>query len=167
MKRIVTVVLVALLVVSFFIDCAQKKTKEQLLAEAYQLENDEKFAEAVETLNKFVEDYPEASEVDSVLFRIGQIYSNNLGDYTQAVLAHEKLIQIRPDSPIAPQSLFMIGFHFANNIKNLDSAKVYYEKFIEKYPEHELVTSVKWELDHLGQDINEIDLFNQGTQQTN
>ncbi|OQX88609.1 hypothetical protein B6D60_01850 [candidate division KSB1 bacterium 4484_87] len=159
MKRVATVGIILILLISIIVSCSQKKTKEQLLAEALKYEKAEDFTNAVATLNKLVEEYPQASELDSVLFQIGQIYSNNLSDYGRAVSAHEKLIQVRPQSPIAAQSLFMIGFHFANNIKNLDSARVYYEKFIEKYPEHELVTSVKWELDHLGQDINEIDLF--------
>jgi len=167
MKRVATVGIIFLLLVSIIVSCGQKKTKEQLLAEALSFEKAEDFANAVETLNKLVEEYPQASELDSVLFQIGQIYSNNLSDYEQAVRAHEKLIQVRPDSPIAAQSLLMIGFHFANNIKNLDSARVYYEKFIEKYPDHELVSSVKWELDHLGQDINEIDLFQNENTTTN
>ncbi len=167
MKQFATVLIFALLFVSLVINCGQKKTKEQLLAEAYKYEKAEDFTKAVESLNKLVKEYPDAAEIDSVLFRMGQIYSNNLSDYEQAVRAHETLIKIRPDSPIAAQSLFMIGFHFANNIKDLDSAKVYYEKFIEKYPNHELVTSVKWELDHLGQDINEIDLFQNDKANTN
>ncbi len=57
----------------------------------------------------------------------------------------------------------MIGYHYANSIGELDSAKVYYQKFIDKFPDNELVNSVKWELDHLGQDINDIDFLQTDT----
>jgi hypothetical protein len=53
----------------------------------------------------------------------------------------------------------MIGYIYANHVKDFDKAKEAYNSFIEKYPEHELVTSVKWEIDHLGKDISEIDIF--------
>ena len=78
------------------------------------------------------------------------------------------LIEKYPDSKYAVQSLFMIGFIYANNIKDLEKAKEYYSKFIEKHPDSELVTSVQWELDHLGEDINEIDFLKQdeGTEES-
>ncbi len=39
-----------------------------------------------------------------------------------------------------------------------DKAKKAYEEFLKEYPDHELAPSVKWELEHLGQDISQIDL---------
>ncbi|MDZ7262494.1 MAG: tetratricopeptide repeat protein, partial [candidate division KSB1 bacterium] len=54
---------------------------------------------------------------------------------------------------------FMIGYLYANEIKDLDKARSAYQVFLEKYPENELVPSVKWELDHLGKDISEIEFL--------
>ena len=51
----------------------------------------------------------------------------------------------------------MIGFIYANEVKNLDKAKEAYEKFLKAYPEHEMAKDAKWELDHLGQDIDDIE----------
>ncbi len=163
MNRMVTIGTIFLLILLLLISCGQKKTKEQLYAEALRYEKDENFENAIKTFNELIDTYPQAEVVDSVLFRIGQIYSNNLSDFENSVKTHERLITQCPDSRLAAQSLFMIGYHYANNIGNLDSAKCYYEKFIEKYPDHELVSSVQWELDHLGQDINEIDFFKNGS----
>ena len=159
MHRIVTLGMLAVLIVILIISCGQKKTQAQLYAEAFRYEREENFEKAVETFESLIDTYPQSEVVDSVLFRIGQIYSNNIGDFKKSVLTHERLIQHCPESSLAAQSLFMIGYHFANNIGELDSARVYYKKFIDTYPNHELVNSVKWELDHLGQDINEIDFF--------
>ena len=159
MNRFATLAITFLLILLFVISCGQKKTKEQLFAEAKRYERNEQFDQAIKIFDQLVDNYPDASNVDSILFRIGQIYSNNLTDFANSVKTHARLIKQCPESQLAGQSLFMIGYHYANNIGNLDSAKVYYEKFIEKYPDNELVNSVKWELEHLGQDINDIDFL--------
>jgi len=52
----------------------------------------------------------------------------------------------------------MIGYRYANDLNDLEKAKEAYNEFLQKYPEHELAPSVQWELDHLGQDISEIEL---------
>ncbi len=161
MQRVVTIMALTVMVFILIVGCGQKKTQEQLYAEAFRYEQDENFDQAIETFEVLIKTYPQSEVVDSVLFRIGQIYSNNIGDFKKSVLTHERLIQHCPTSRLAAQSLFMIGYHFANSISDLDSARIYYQKFIDSYPDHELVNSVKWELDHLGQDINEIDLFKQ------
>jgi len=159
MNRIASLVSTFFLLSLFIFSCGQKKTVEQLAAEAKRFERDEQFKEAINTFEEIVKNYPNATNIDSVLFRVGQIYSNNLTDFNSSVKTHERLVKKCPNSRLAAQSLFMIGYHYANNINNLDSAKVYYEKFIQQYPDNELVNSVKWELEHLGQDINEIDFL--------
>jgi TolA-binding protein len=159
MNRIASLVISFFLLSLFIFSCGQKKTIEQLSAEAKRFEQNEQFKEAIDTFEEIVKSYPKAANIDSVLFRIGQIYSNNLTDFNSSVKTHERLAKMCPNSRLAAQSLFMIGYHYANNIGNLDSAKVYYERFIEFFPENELVSSVKWELEHLGQDINEIDFL--------
>ena len=163
MNRIASLALLFVFILLLVISCGQKKTKEQLYAEALRYEQDENFEEAINTLEKIVDTYPQDVTIDSVLFRIGQIYSNNLSDFENSVKTHEHLIEKCPDSRLAAQSLFMIGYHYANNIGDLDKARTYYAKFVEQYPDNELANSVKWELDHLGQDINEIDFLQTDT----
>ena len=34
-----------------------------------------------------------------------------------------------------------------------------YKNFLDRFPDHELAPSVQFELDHLGKDINEIDVL--------
>ena len=64
------------------------------------------------------------------------------------------MIKDYPDSEFVGRARFMIGFIYANNLKNYELAKQYYNEFIELHPENELTESVKWELEHLGQDVN-------------
>jgi len=50
----------------------------------------------------------------------------------------------------------MIGYIYANILKDTDSARKEYQYFLEQYPKHDLSPSVRFELDFLGKDINDI-----------
>ena len=82
------------------------------------------------------------------------------GDFQAAIETYELIVDRHPRSPQAPQCQFMVGYLYANHMKNIDMAKSAYQAFIRNYPEHELVKDAQWELDHLGQDVNEIEELN-------
>jgi TolA-binding protein len=81
-------------------------------------------------------------------------------DFKGAIAAYLDIVKKFPKSAQAPQCQFMVGYLYANHLKNIDLAKDAYRKFIKDYPEHQLVKDAQWELDHLGQDVNEIDELN-------
>jgi len=155
--------LVMIVILSLIFGCGERMTKEQLSALAEKYEKEESFLEAVKTYEKLLKKYPEDEQADQAQYKIALINSNNLNDFNKSVEAHEKLIKNYPESNYAAQSFFMIGFIYANNLNDIEKAKKYYQEFLEKYPDNELLSSVKWELEHLGQDINEIDFLNQQT----
>jgi len=159
MNRVASLLMIIFLIQILVVGCGQKKTKEQLYAEAKRLEREEQYKEAIEVYEQLVNDYPQAGLADSVLFSIGQIYSNNLAQFENSIQTHQRLVKDYPDSKMGGQSLFMIGYHYANDIKDLEKAKEYYMKFLESYPDNELCSSVQWELDNLGKDVNEIDFL--------
>jgi len=159
MNRVASLVITFGIILIIFIGCGEKKTKEQLNAEALRYEREENYKEAIKTFELLADKYPQANFADSVLFRIAQIYSNNLSDFEGSIATHKRLIEKYPESNFGLQSLFLVGFHYNNNIKDTVNARLYYEKFLEKYPNHELVTSVEWELQHLGKDPNEIEFL--------
>lgn len=167
MNRIASLIVIMGSLLFLVLSCGPKKTKEQLLAEADQYKKEENFKEAITTYQQFVHDYPKANGADSILFQIGQIYSNNLADFASSIEAHKQLVEKYPNSKIRAQSLFMIGYHYANNVTDLEKARESYEMFLEKYSDHELSSSVKWELEHLGQDINEIEFLKTETLEQN
>jgi hypothetical protein len=51
----------------------------------------------------------------------------------------------------------MIGFIYANELKDFEKAKIAYEKFLKDFPEHEMAKDARWEIDHLGKDISDIE----------
>ncbi|NOY60663.1 MAG: tetratricopeptide repeat protein [Calditrichaeota bacterium] len=148
----------ALLMVVLLAGCGKKMTEEQLRAKALNFENKEQWQEAAKTYEALVKKYPESKKIDTDLYKLGVIYANNLKDYDKSVTAYKKLVENYPKSSYAIQSTFMIGYRYANDIHDLDKAKAAYQEFLKKYPKHELASSVKWELAHLGQDLSEIEL---------
>lgn len=83
----------------------------------------------------------------------------NKEEYNLAIENYNYLLENYPDGIKTPQATFMIGYIYANNIENFDQARKYYTLFIEKYPEHELARSAQYELETMGQDINELSIF--------
>jgi TolA-binding protein len=161
--RIVTFLIIAL-VFLFMIGCGERMTKEQLFALAEKYEMEENFQTAIKTYQKILKKYGDSERADEAQHKIALIYSNNLNDFQKSIETHELVIKNYPNSKYAIQSLFMIGFIYANNLQNIEKAKEYYTKFLEKYPQHELASSVDWELKHLGQDINDIEFLEKAEQ---
>jgi outer membrane protein assembly factor BamD (BamD/ComL family) len=77
-------------------------------------------------------------------------------NWTEAEANFLALLKEYPDGMFADRALFMVGYINNNHLKNLDRAREYYTKFIEKYPNHELVTAAKYELENLGKDPDEL-----------
>lgn len=139
--------------------CSKKMSEEQLFAEAQKFETKEDIDGALKIYEELSDRFPKSPHADSVLQKLGMIYLNKKEEFEKAVAAYKRLVEKFPQSKYQAQSLFMIGYIYANHIKDFDKAKNYYNQFLEKYPEHELTTSVQWELEHLGKDISEIDIF--------
>ena len=138
---------------------AKTLERDQLYAEIAKHEAREKFENAVIFYNALLERFPKDEKRDEVLQKLGLVYLNHEGQYQKAVEAYERLLEEYPASAGAAQAQFMIGYIYANHLKELDKARAAYNTFKEKYPQHELMTSVNWELEHLGQDISSIDIF--------
>lgn len=81
-------------------------------------------------------------------------------DFPTAIKAYEELVLKHPKSTYAPKCQFMIGYLYANHLKDIEKAKAAYQSFIKTFPEDNLVKDAQWELDHLGQDVNQIDELN-------
>jgi len=155
MHRQLNVLLLGLGCVIFAFACGQKQTEEELLKSAETFEKAGKYEQSVEALEAVVENYPDSQNADKALHRSAFIYYNNMHDFQKSIELQKKLIQAYPNSTYIPQARFMIGFIYANDLKEYAKAKEAYTEFLEKHPDDELVESVKWELQHLGEDVND------------
>lgn len=86
-----------------------------------------------------------------------ELYNNQ--EYQKAIDHFKIVIDKYPNGKFTATSIFLIGFISNNFTKDLDQAKKYYELFIKKYPNHEMISSAKYELENLGKDIESLPIF--------
>ncbi|MFQ5640430.1 MAG: tetratricopeptide repeat protein [bacterium] len=140
---------------TLFTSCGKKFTEEDLRGQARQFEQEEKYEDALKTYQEQLKRYPQGKYADETVQKIAYIYYNNLKDFHRAIEYHQKLISDYPQSKFISKARFMTGYIYANDIYDYDSAEAAYKEFLKHHPEDELVESVRWELEHLGEDINE------------
>lgn len=129
------------------LDLLEKADKE------YQKKN---LKTAIDFYKHFVQKHPESSKAPEALFKLAQIYLNDLRLPKEAIGYFEQIVQKYPDTKEAMNALFMLGFIHANETHNYDKAREYYQKFLEKYPNSELAVSAKFELENLGKEPEKI-----------
>ncbi len=156
-----------LLILSIFclmlISCERKKTAEEYYTQSELDRNSKNINSSLENLENVIYYYPDHSLAPKAQYLIGDIYMNDLRDFEAAVSAYKLVLEHYQTSEDSPKAQFMIGYIYANpqfgKIQDLDMARSTYEKFLEKYPNHELAPSVRFEMENLGKDINEIPIL--------
>ncbi|MCG8608841.1 tetratricopeptide repeat protein [bacterium] len=146
---------VILLLAIGWLSCGESEPEANLWQRAQDFEKQENFAEALKTYEKQLQDYPNGEFAEEALYRLAFLNYNNVHDLEKALQLHQQLVGTYPNSKFVPQARFMIGYINANDLKNYDAAKVAYEDFLKYHSDNELAESVRWELEHLGKDINE------------
>ncbi|MBN1560570.1 tetratricopeptide repeat protein [candidate division KSB1 bacterium] len=152
------VIIVALLTVIMIVACSQKMTEEQMYAQVLDFQDKQQWDDVIKIYEELIKTYPKSEKADEHLYNLGMAYAHDVKKFRKAIETWQDLIAKHPDSRLITNTKFMIGYCYANDIKDLDKAREAYQQFLDEYPEHELAASVQWELEHLGQDISEIDL---------
>ena len=89
-------------------------------------------------------------------YAIGEIFMNDLRDFTRAIQEYRKVIEDHNGSEQEPLALFMIGYINANILNDKKSARIEYKDFLNRFPNHSLVPSIEFELDYLGKSVEEL-----------
>lgn len=139
------------------------KSDKELWSSAQQNLKDGKTNEAINDFEKLVKDHPESPNASKSLYEIANLYhSKVVKDITadeslqKGVIFYRRVYSEYPKSKEAPKALFMVGFIQANEQGRFDSATVSYKLFLEKYPNDEMASSAKTELDNMGVPPKEI-----------
>jgi outer membrane protein assembly factor BamD (BamD/ComL family) len=151
--RFLPAVFAVSIALSLFACSSTSEEEYKTLAQKY--EDEEDFKQALATYEEMLDDYPNGRYAPETIQKTAFIHYNSNHDFAKAIEYHKLLTERFPDSQYAAQASFMTGFIYANDLRDYDVARHIYNEFLEKYPEHELVESVKWELQHLGKDVNE------------
>ncbi|MFQ6605664.1 MAG: outer membrane protein assembly factor BamD, partial [Fidelibacterota bacterium] len=123
----------------------------QNVAESYRNKNE--IQKAIQALQYLVEHFPDSEKAPRAQYLIGDIYMNDLRDFTKAIGNYQQVIEQFAGSGQDAHAQFMIGYIYANILQDEDQARLAYQTFIDTYPTHELIPSVSFELEYLGMDI--------------
>lgn len=90
------------------------------------------------------------------LLSLGRIHFESLHDFHKALRYYDMAYVEYFHQPARAHAVFMLGYIYANALKDYRRAEGYYSEFLRMYPDHDLTPSVRFELDHLGKDVDGI-----------
>ncbi|MBI5808400.1 MAG: tetratricopeptide repeat protein [Ignavibacteriales bacterium] len=150
------------LILIIMIGCSSNNDKK-FYDEGLKLYNEKKYNEALNKFQQVLNENTSGEFREKSLMLIGTMYYMNqvpnvgqMESNRKAVDYFRKLYKEYPKSEDAPKALFLSGFILSNNLQKLDEAKLAYQTFLKEYPNHELVSAVKSELENLGKDPEQI-----------
>ena len=141
------------------IGCGNNQTADELFTGAENARNEKDIKRALSNLDLLLKKYPDHVLAAKTQYLIGDIYMNDLRDFDSAIAAYVDVVNNFSGTNQEAQAQFMIGYIYANILNDNSQAELNYKNFLDRFPDHELAPSVQFELDHLGKDINEIDVL--------
>lgn len=144
-------------IVLLLLACGVRQTAEELWQTSENQLNAKKHERAIKSLETLVATYPDHPLAPRAQFQIGDIYMNNIEDLKRSLGAYKQTTVQFPGTDEGVKALFMIGFLNANHLEDFEAAREAYMDFMSRYPNHELVPSVKFELENLGKPVEDID----------
>ena len=139
--------------------CDISSSPEKLFSNAIVERNEKNFKKAADILRKLVDSSGDEEILVKSNLLLAEIFYHDLKDFNRAIEEYDNFFKLFPFHKNAASSLFMQGFIYHNSLSDLQMAEKLYLKFLEEYPDHELVLSVRWELDNLGINIDEMPFF--------
>jgi TolA-binding protein len=140
----------------FINGCSSKSADDYMMA-AHESVMKNNISEAINNYETIVNKFPKSAQAPEALFQIASLYQNkmvkNLSDiesYKKAEKTFREVFNKYPDDKKAPMALFLSGFILANDLRNFEDATSAYNLFLQKYPQNELATSAKEELNNMG-----------------
>ena len=140
-----------------FLSGCSSKTADDYMKMAHENVMNKNISEAINNYQIVVNQFPKTQQAPEALFQIATLYQNkmieNLSDVESFKKAEETFRQVfnlYPDYKEAPKALFLSGFILANDLKNYESATSTYNLFLQKYPDHELASAAREELENMG-----------------
>ena len=152
-------ILINIIIILVISSCINNQTADELYSNAEVARNEKNIKGALSNLDLLLKKYPDHSLAAKTQYLIGDIYMNDLRDFNNAISAYSSVVDRFSGTDQEAQAQFMIGYIYANILGDKLKAEENYKNFLTKYPDHELAPSVKFELDYLGKDINEIDVL--------
>lgn len=159
------ILLIAMLMLIALTGCEMGPNKERLKFEIDELESElsrlyretgrsEVTIARSATLRDSYIRYADAWKSDSLaaeyLFQAAMIDADIHNDVTTGIKYLERIVDDYPNHPIHAKTLFLIGFTYAEQLNDINKAREAYQRYLDLYPDGEMASSVRIELETLG-----------------
>ncbi len=118
--------------------------------------NNNESYKALKVLELIISKFPKNELVPKAHYVVADIYLKFLHEPQKAIDIFKEVSSKYQNTPHGPHAQFMAAYIYANVTKDLALAAKEYSLFLEMYPNHELRASVEFELEYLGQDVDDI-----------
>jgi len=145
---------VVVIILSFYAGCSSL-SEEELWKMVEQAKVNKNWDSTLQVSQRILKEYPEGKFGGWARFAIAESYRFK-NQPREALNNYKLFVDQYSEMQPAALSLFLVGYIYGNNLNMYDSAKVYYEQFLVRYPNHDLVPSVKLELESLGKSPQEV-----------
>jgi tetratricopeptide (TPR) repeat protein len=132
------------LLLSLLIDeaSAENESALQTFSGAMLLARQRRYQKALESFERFGEQFPSSPLMDDVLMQRALI-RERLGRYDEALADLQDLIAEYPESRLCPQALRHIGEIYEHRLKDLPAARQTYERLLSEYPNYLFLNEVR------------------------
>jgi TolA-binding protein len=153
----------SIFLITIILSGCSKKTDEQYLNEAKTSVENKNIDKAVTAYQDLIKEYPKSPKAPEAIFQLATLYQNKMVKDIPANQSLQKAISLfrsvfdkYPKSKLAPKALFMSGFILANDLKSYNQATASFSLFLQKFPNNELASSAREELENMGLTPEEI-----------
>jgi tetratricopeptide (TPR) repeat protein len=137
----------------FLISC-NSLTDEELWIKIERAKANENWDSTLQVSQRIIRDFPQGHYCGWARFAIAESY--RFKNQPREALDNYKLFYEQyPEMQPSALSLFLTGYIYNNNLQMFDSAKIFYKEFLTKFPNHDLATTVKFELESMGKSPEE------------
>lgn len=156
----IQLILVTIIFTTLVASCGKRKESPTALLEKARTEiGDAKYSDAIKSLRDLINAYPDDPAAAEAQYMLGDAFMAYAKDFEQAVKEYRNLVSSHPGSRFAMNAQFMLGYVYANFLNDYDAARQEYEQFLKLYSDkadNGLVQSVRFELENLGKNLDEI-----------
>lgn len=146
---------IALLAASLFFTGCSTLSEDELWKRIESAKANQNWDSTLQVSQRIMTEYPQGRFGGWARFAAAESYRFK-NQPREAVDNYKIFVEQYPEMQPASLSLFLVGYLYGNNLQMKDSAKYYLEEFLKRYPNSELVSSVRLELESLGKSPQEV-----------
>ena len=137
-----------IIIILFQMGC-NSSLDENKWIEANEFYNLKDYNNCVVSLSSIIDNSKSNEYIVKSLFLLSEIYLNEFKEYYIAINYLDQILLNYSNDPLSKRALFTKAYVLSNYLELYSDAIFHYNDFLSKYPDDDLVSSVKYELNEL------------------